>query len=182
MFFASLPARRGWAPAARRGACLALRAAILLSFTAGCQTAPKSDPAALRSAMNAIDRQFMDAFARKDGAAIGPLYAEDALAMPPGAAEVEGRAAIEGMWKSMLSLPLSEIELKTSEIGGGVETAWQSGHYRLLQNDGSVADAGKYVVIWKETEGGWKMYRHIWNSDALSASPASDPPAPPPGN
>lgn len=175
---ARFPARRRCAPVAS----LTLAAAMLLSFVTGCQTAPKSDPVALRSTLDAIDRQFMDAFARKDGASIGLLYAEDAMAMPPGAVQVEGRAAIEAMWKSMLSLPLSAIELKTSEVGGGVETAWVSGNYRLLQNDGSVADAGKYVVIWKESEGGWKIYRDIWNSDAPSATPAAETPASPPGN
>jgi ketosteroid isomerase-like protein len=174
---ARFPARRRCAPVAR----LALASTILLSFAAGCQTAPKPNQAALRSVMDAADRQLMDAFARKDGTAIGLLYAEDAQAMPPGAVEIEGRAAIEAMWKGMLSLPLSGLELKTSEIGGGVETAWQAGHYRLMQNDGSVADAGKYVVIWKESEGGWKIYRGIWNSDALSATLATETPASPPG-
>ena len=171
MFSASLPAR-GFAS-------LALAAATLLALATGCQTAPKSDPAALRSALEEIDRQFMDAFARKDGPAIGLLYAEDALAMPPGAVEVQGRAAIEAMWKSMFLLPLSAMELKKSEVGGGVETAWETGHYRLLQNDGSVADVGKYVVIWKQTEGGWKIFRDIWNSDAPTATPAAETPAPP---
>jgi len=170
---------------ARHGALIArpaLAAAILLSFATGCQTAPKPDPTALRSALDGIDRQFMDAFARKDGAAIGLLYAEDALAMPPGAVEVQGRAAIEAMWTSMLSLPLSAFELKKSEVGGGVDTAWETGHYRLLQNDGSVADAGKYIVIWKQTAAGWKIFRDIWNSDAPTATPVAETPAPTPGN
>ena len=174
---ARFPACRRYAPVAR----LAFAAAMLLTFVTGCQTAPKSDPAALRSTLDAINTQFMDAFARKDGAALGSVYAEDALAMPPGAVQVEGRAAIEAMWKSMLLLPLSTFELKTSEVGGGVETAWETGHYRLLSTDGSVADAGKYVVIWKQVEGGWKIYRDIWNSDAPSASPAAETPAPPSG-
>ena len=171
MFSAPIPAR-GFAS-------LALAAATLLAFATGCQTAPKSDPAALRSALEEIDRQFMDAFARKDGPVIGLLYAEDALAMPPGAVEVQGRAAIEAMWKNMFLLPLSAMERRKSEVGGGVETAWETGHYRLLKSDGSVADVGKYVVIWKRTEGGWKIFRDIWNSDAPSATPAAETPTPP---
>ena len=175
--------RDGAAAPVPRAMRATLVAAAFLSFAAGCQTAPKPDPAALRSAIDAANRQFMTAFAQKDGAALGLLYTEDAIAFPPGAVQVEGRAAIETMWKSMLSLPLSDVELKTAEVGGGVETAWESGHYRILRNDGSVADTGNYVVIWKETAGGWKMHRDIWNSDAPSAAPAAEtPPPPPPGN
>lgn len=154
-------------------------AVALLALAAGCQTAPKPDPAALRSSLDAVNRQFTEAFARKDGASMALLYTEDAIAFPPGDAQVEGRAAIEAMWKSTLSLPLSEFELKTLEVGGGIDTAWESGHYRLLRNDGSVADAGKYIVIWKETDAGWRVHRDIWNSDTPSAAPATEtmPPA-----
>jgi len=179
MLSALLPARR---ESGARRMTVAAALLALLALVVGCQTAPKQDPAALRSAIDAANRQFTDAFSHKDGVAIGLLYAEDAVAYPPGAVEVEGRAAIEAMWKGVLALPLSEVELKTSEIGGGIDTAWESGRYRMLQNDGSVADAGKYVVIWKESEGGWKIYRDIWNSDAPSATPASETPPPPPGN
>jgi len=161
------PSRRPTSRARR----VPLIAAALLFVVAGCQTAPKSDPAALRSTVEALNRQFMDAFARKDAVAMGLIYAEDALALPPGAVEVEGRAAIEAMWKSFMALPISQFELKTADVDGNGDTAWEFGRYRMLQNDGSVADAGKYVVIWKMTGSGWKAFRDIWNSDAPSASP-----------
>jgi uncharacterized protein (TIGR02246 family) len=172
--------RFGSAPVKPRTLSSLLAATILALFAAGCQTAPKPDPAALHTAIEAANRQFMDAFSRKDAAAIGMLYAEDALVLPPGAPEVAGRAAIESMWKSVLALPLAEFELKTSDVGGGVETAWESGRYRMLQNDGSLSDAGKYVVVWKQVEGGWKVYRDIWNSDVPSATPAPETPTTPP--
>lgn len=156
-----------------------LFAGALLFTVAGCQTAPKSDPAALRGAVEAVNRRFMDAFARKDAVAMGQLYAEDALALPPGAVEVEGRAAIEAMWRSFMALPISQFELKTADVDGNAETAWEFGRYRMLQSDGSVADAGKYVVIWKMTGTGWKAFREIWNSDAPTASPVPAE-APPP--
>lgn len=160
-------------------AALVTLAAALLSIAAGCQTTPKSDPGATRSAVEAANRQFMESFARKDAAAIALLYAEDALALPPGAVEVEGRAAIEAMWKGVLSLPIAQIELKTADVDGGADTAWEFGRYRMLQSDGSATDAGKYVVVWKKTEAGWKIYRYIWNSDAPSASPVPAEAAPP---
>ena len=177
MSLAPLHSRRGSAPAVR----FALIGGLLLSLLAGCQSAPKEDPVALRSALDATNRQFMDAFSKKDATSLGLLYTEDAIALPPGAGQVQGREAIEAMWKSMLTLPLSALELTTSETGGGVDTAWEVGRYRLIQNDGSTADTGKYIVVWKKMVAGWRLHRDIWNSDAPAAAPASDAPVPPPG-
>lgn len=156
-----------------------LLAAAFLFVIVGCQTAPKSDPAALRSTLEALNRQFMDAFARKDAVAMGLLYAEDALALPPGAVEVEGRAAIEAMWKGFMALPISQFELRTADVDGNENTAWEFGRYRMLQSDGTVADAGKYIVVWKKTGAGWKAFRDIWNSDAPTASPVPAEASPP---
>jgi uncharacterized protein (TIGR02246 family) len=128
-----------------------------------------------------MNRQFMEAFSKKDATSLGLLYTEDAIALPPGAGQVQGREAIDAMWKSMLTLPLSSIELTTSEVGGGVDTAWEVGRYRLIQNDGSTADTGKYIVVWKKMEAGWRLHRDIWNSDAPAAAPASEAPVPPSG-
>jgi ketosteroid isomerase-like protein len=34
----------------------------------------------------------------------------------------------------------------------------------LLVANGSVADAGKYIVIWKKDGGTWKLHRDIWTT------------------
>jgi ketosteroid isomerase-like protein len=77
------------------------------------------------------------------------------------------------MWQSMLTLPIATMRIETAEVGAGNDdTAWETGHYELIGNDGKVAETGKYVVIWKHDEAGWKIYRDIWNSNTPASSPA----------
>ena len=42
----------------------------------------------------------------------------------------------------------------------------------MFVGDKVSAEKGKFIVVWKEENGKWKMHRDIWNSDA--------PPPPPP--
>lgn len=156
-------------------------AVIIAVLAFGC--APRSatpDPAATRAAIDAVNKQFMDAFARKDAPSIGLLYTDDARAYPPGAPLVEGRPAIETMWTGVLALPVSECRLETIELTGGGDWAWESGRFTLVGTDSQTVDTGKYVVVWKHDEAGWKLYRDIWNSDAPATAPAPEQ-APPAG-
>jgi len=146
---------------------------LALGLAAGCASGTKREsPAEVRASIDASNKQFMDAFSRRDAASIGLLYAEDGQALPPGAPPLDGREAIAAMWQSVLALPIATIQLQTVDLGVGDEEAWESGRYAMVGNDGKPAESGKYLVIWKHDEAGWKIYRDIWNSNA----PATVPP------
>jgi len=44
------------------------------------------------------------------------------------------------------------------------DTAIEVGRYRLMAAGGAVAAAGKYIVIWKNDRGTWKLHRDIWTT------------------
>lgn len=157
-----------------------LLAGLALAAVAGCSPAEKrASPDEVRSAIEAVNRQFMEAFSRRDAAAMGLLYAEDGQLLPPGALPVDGRQAIVTMWQSILALPIDAIDLQTAEVGVGDDSAWETGRYTMTASDGSTTESGKYVVIWKRGEAGWKIYRDIWNSNAPAAAPAPGGPTGP---
>jgi ketosteroid isomerase-like protein len=152
---------------------LALAVAVALAL-AGCESSQKhEDPAEVRASIDSSNKQFMDAFSRRDAAAIGLLYAEDGQVLPPGAPPLEGREAIATMWQSVLALPIGAWQRQTVDLGTGQETAWEAGRYTTLDNGGRPTEMGKYVVIWKHDEAGWKIYRDIWNSNSPAAAPAA---------
>lgn len=153
----------------------AAAAPILLALAClpGCAPAARHEkPAEVRSAIEASNRQFMDAFSRRDAAAIGLLYAEDGEVLPPGAPPLDGREAIVTMWQSVLALPIAGIQRQTTEVGVGDDSAWETGRYTMTAANGTPSETGKYVVIWKHDEAGWKIYRDIWNSNTPAAVPA----------
>src|SRR5512138_455416 len=95
-----LNVREGCFRARRSGAVLAL---LLVTSLPGCAPATKQQsPAEVRSAIEASNKQFTDAFSRRDAAAIGLLYSEDGEVLPPGATPLDGRDAIVTMWQSVL--------------------------------------------------------------------------------
>ncbi len=158
----------------RRALASCCIAAVALS--AGCAKDRRTEIIELKSSIESVNAQFAEAFARRDVAGIGRLYAVDAQAYPPGSAPVVGRAAIQDMWKGLLSLPVGRIQLRTIEVDGNGETAWEAGRYTLVGSNGSTVDDGKYIVLWKRDGDAWKLYRDMWSSD----SPQQAAPAPPP--
>jgi uncharacterized protein (TIGR02246 family) len=125
----------------------------------------------LKAAIEAANRQFSEAVAKGDGAACGALYTATARAFPPNAAAVEGRDAITKMWSSLLASGIRSLALTAVEVTGGGDAAQEVGTYVLKAPDGTVADEGKYVVLWKKEGGRWRLHRDIWNSNAPATKP-----------
>jgi uncharacterized protein (TIGR02246 family) len=143
------------------GWCLVFLAVAL----AGCAKEKKTDPAALRLEIDAANKHLMETFARADAAGLAAIYTEDGQMLPPGSQTVEGRTAIEALWKGLFALPVKEFQVETRELLALDDDACEVGRYRLIGTDGSIFEAGKYVIIWRRGVGGWKIYRDIWNAD-----------------
>jgi len=147
------------------------------ALVAGCMPQKKEDATNARAAIDAANHQFMDAFARGDAAAIATLYTEEGQLLSPGNQPIQGRTAIEKYWRGVLALPVKGFQLTTVELIAHDDDASEVGRYAIIGNDGRELDSGKYVVLWKRSAAGWKLYRDIWNSNAPVVSP---PPMAPP--
>lgn len=165
----SFPGRTSAFPVAFVLAALSL----LLVFAGSCSRPPQADPAAARAAIDSLDRELMAAFESRDGQALGLLYTEDATLMPPNAEPALGREAIVKVWESLFELPLPILRLETDEIHGTGDVVTAEGRYALLGADGGTVEAGKYLVVYKKTEAGWRLHRDIWSSNSPATAPAS---------
>jgi uncharacterized protein (TIGR02246 family) len=117
----------------------------------------------LEDAIAAANDAFMEAFARGDAAAVAALYTEDARLLPPGSDPVDGRAAIEAFWQSVMDSGVAKATFATDEVEGVGDTAYEVSRYTMYDADGSMIGEGNYIVIWKRTDVGWKLHRDIWN-------------------
>ena len=126
---------------------------------------------AVRHEIETANREFMDAFGKRDTAAIGRLYAEDAVVLPPNADAVRGRRAIAEFWQSMLDVGATSVTLDTVDIDETGERAVEVGRYRVMAGD-ALADQGKYLVVWKNQSGQWRLHRDIWNTSQPAAGKA----------
>lgn len=145
---------------ARRSATLILGVAMV----AGADlTLRAQDPA--RAAIEAGNKKFVAAFAKKDAAGVAAAYSPDANAFPPNAPIIKGRAGIQKMWQDVIASGIASVALATTEVESAGNLAYESGTYEMKTKDGKVADRGKYCVVWKKVKGQWMLHRDIWSTD-----------------
>jgi ketosteroid isomerase-like protein len=142
---------------------------FLLQGCAAPEPSPPTDVAEeirdVAEEIRVANGEFMAAVSEKDGEALGAMYTQDAQLLPPNEEIVSGRAAIQDYWQAGLDAgAFAEAKLTTDEAEGFGDTAWEVGRYALQDSTGNTIDEGKYVVIWKSTDAGWKLHRDIWNS------------------
>jgi uncharacterized protein (TIGR02246 family) len=115
--------------------------------------------------------QFSELFRNHDTTAVAAMYTADARLMPPGADFVTGASAIKVFWESVLRAGITELKLETIEVDliGGY-TAVETGKFTLYAGK-EVVDRGKYLVIWRNEDGQWKLHRDVWNSSVAKALP-----------
>ena len=121
-------------------------------------------PTDIRADITAGNQHFMDAFGRGDAAGLANLYTAGGQVFPPHSEIITGHDAIRAFWQGAMDAGLTEATLDTVEVERLGETAVEVGRYTLRAKGGQVADAGKYVVVWKTEGGGWKLHRDIWNT------------------
>jgi uncharacterized protein (TIGR02246 family) len=119
--------------------------------------------AAGEKAVEAGAAAWMEAFNAKDIDAMAAYYAEDAVLLPPNAPAVFGRDAVLASVKEMFASGLG-VELEDLEIKVENDLGYKAGRYRVISEDGSLMDRGKYIEIWTKEDGRWVLHRDIWNS------------------
>lgn len=134
--------------------------AVLIS---ACLPSEHEDKVTYLAVVNA-EQQFMDAFKDKDFASLAQLYTEDGQLFPANNNVVEGHQAIEHFWRGLMDLGIHAVKLKTMEVEGSGSTIHEVGQYTIHSQDGQIVDFGKYIVIWKQQQGTWQLYRHIWTT------------------
>jgi ketosteroid isomerase-like protein len=119
--------------------------------------------------IRAANRTFMDRLKRGDAAGIARLYTTDARLLPPGAAMMSGPNAIQTFWQGAMDMGVKEAVLQTLTVNDHDGVAYEVGTYVLgIQPAGGprMNVAGKYVVVWQNQGGTWKLHVDIWNADA----------------
>ena len=118
----------------------------------------------IRETIAAANEVFMAAFKRGDAAGLAALYTEDGQVLPPNAGFVTGKQAIQGFWQAVFDMGIKEAEMVIVEAEKQGDTIVEVSKFKLLGDGGQLMDEGKYIVIWKQENGQWKLHRDIFNS------------------
>jgi uncharacterized protein (TIGR02246 family) len=127
---------------------------------------PKAQPPADKATIEKLNDAFASAFGKGDFAAVGAMYTEDAVALPPGSATIKGRSNIQAFW-TQAGQGISDVKLTTVEVKPlGPDSAREIGTFSLMTKGQQIQQvAGKYVVVWQRVGNDWKLATDIWNAD-----------------
>jgi uncharacterized protein (TIGR02246 family) len=117
-----------------------------------------------RSAIAAANEKFMAAVKRGDAAGLAALYTENGQVLPPNADFVNGKPAVRVFWQAVMDMGIKEAKMEIGEVEGHGDTAIEVSTITLMGEGGQVLDKAKYMVVWKQQEGQWKIHRDIFNS------------------
>ncbi|HUP63039.1 MAG TPA: DUF4440 domain-containing protein [Thermoanaerobaculia bacterium] len=138
----------------------------LVSLFAAC-TSTATMPAGTDAAIRGMAEAFETAARARSVERVAAFYAEDAVLMPPNAANVTGRAAIGQFWGAMLAAPAIELDLITENVQGCGDLAVERGRYEFTA---PVQDSGKYVVVWRNAGGQWQIVTDMFSSSVALPS------------
>ena len=120
-----------------------------------------------RAAMEASNALYFTSYEKNDSSIFIDRYAEDACILPPNSTALCGRAAHAKFFRDSYSdYGMRNGKFITTAIyGDGKEFVTEEGLWQSFDGDGKLFDDGKFLVLWKKTKDGWKMYRDAFSSN-----------------
>jgi ketosteroid isomerase-like protein len=117
----------------------------------------------VRAAIDEGNRKFSAAVSAKDYGAMAALYTETAKLLPPDAPIISGRKAIEEFWRAAATkLGVTGATLTTVDLDVAGDMACEVGEAALALASGTTKV--KYLVVWRNQGGTWRLHRDMWNT------------------
>jgi ketosteroid isomerase-like protein len=149
---------------------LMLLPAGLLQVLCGCTTAQSKKPSPLEEAKKAIAASnaiYFQAFVRGDSSIFIHRYTTDCCIMAPDAPALCGPdAALHFFRIAYYQAGLRDGQFVTTNVyGDGENFVTEEGTWQSYDANHMLFDDGKFLVLWKKTPQGWKMYRDSFSSN-----------------
>jgi len=146
---------------------LVLASVLLYGNSDAQQSKPKSDLEEAKIAIANSNEIYFQAFVKGDSSIFIERYAKDCCIMAPNAAAICGpNAALNFFRIAYYQIGLRNGKFVTTNIyGDGKEFVTEEGFWQSFDANNKMFDNGKFLVLWKKTLNGWKMFRDSFSSD-----------------
>ena len=151
--------------------------AIFVLFVISCNTgnSPNAsthpagfDKERAKSFIDSINLKFSEQFKAGDSVTLASHYWPDAEMLFANMEPIKGDS-IMAAWGSMTHYGISDFTFSTTNISGNNEFIIETGEYQIKDAKQSLIDSGKYVVVWQNRNGEWKIFRDIGNTSLPAA-------------
>ena len=145
---------------------------LVCSSNAESKTSTHNKAAEHEQAIRKTNVRWLALIRDHNAAAVSKLYASDGAMMAPGAPIAQGHPALEKAWGGLMQMPGFGLTFKADKIAvaSGGDMALDQGTYLLSLTgpNGPTKDIGKYVVVWRNIDGQWKVAADIFNTDGAN--------------
>lgn len=140
---------------------------ILLSFNCPAQQTTNANLEEAKKAIAASNELFFQAFTSGDSSLLVHRFTTDCWIMPPNTQTLCGiDAPIEFFKTAYNQLGVRNGKFISIDVfGDAVTYVTEVGFYQLSDANTNPLDNGKFLVLWKKTSDGWKMFRDSFSSD-----------------
>jgi len=144
-----------------------IKAAFLVVFLACVRLAATAQLEEAKAAIAKSNARYFQAFVKNDSSIFINSYAEDACILAPNAQPFCGREAFAQFFRGGYNdYGLRNGKFITTNVyGDGKEYVTEEGLWQSINSKGEVFDDGKFLVLWKKTRDGWKMFRDSFSSN-----------------
>lgn len=116
-----------------------------------------------KSFIDSINTKFSEQFRAGDSVALASHYWPDAEMLFAHSEPIKGNEIL-GAWGEMTRTGVKDFSFSTTDIKGDADFIIETGNYEMKDDKKTLVDRGKYVVIWQQRDGVWKLYRDIGNT------------------
>jgi ketosteroid isomerase-like protein len=112
-----------------------------------------------------MNETYTQRFTAKDSLFFVDRYCKDAQVLSPNMPLVASRDSIIKFFQGDGSGTDVKMELPIGNVYGDEDLVVEEGTYNFPDGKGGSFDKGKFIALWKQEDGKWKLYREIWNTD-----------------
>lgn len=141
---------------------------LLVCFSA-IESAAQPIDADIREGVESINSAFIQAVKEGDAEGVASLFTEDAVLLAPHFDPIEGREGVIAYMRGVIEEGLSEIDRETTELSQYGDAVVEIGEYTLFAGDRRT-DQGKYLVVWLQEDGNWRLHRNVMNTSKSQRS------------
>lgn len=140
---------------------------IMVMFMLYCNlTRAQSGLEEAKKAIAASNSIYFQSFVKNAPSIFINRYADDCKIMAPNAQPFNGAAGAAKFFKAGYETGLRDGKFITTAIyGDGENFVTEEGQWQSFDAHHKLTDNGKFLVLWKKTSKGWKMFRDSFSSN-----------------
>jgi ketosteroid isomerase-like protein len=113
-----------------------------------------------RALIDSINAKWTQEIKNGDSVAIASHYGPDAVLLLSNNEPISGKAILS-TWSGIIRAGMTDWKFATTNLEGDANFLIETGTYEINDAGKKSLDKGNYVVIWKQQNGEWKVFRDV---------------------